>query len=199
MKKYLTHALVVAMIGIGIVIWLWYSKTSLSSGEDLVPTSIIGVQHLGYGYLISDFYVDKYGGGTIPRTGGGGSMVCCVILPPKWRPGLTVEIRWRVEDWTRENRAQIDAGNYASVTEKGIYLAQVPVEKYEEPHDVYVHFFSRGRVRVVSTMYSVLNPLHPVPYGLVHSDSMATAGWPIKEMFSQAELQEMKKRSNPWK
>ncbi|MYM83207.1 DUF3304 domain-containing protein [Duganella sp. FT50W] len=99
--------------------------------------------------MISEFYVDKYGGDTVGREGGGGSILCCAMLPVKWRPGLTVEIRWGVEDWTHANDAEIAKGNYESVSDARLYIAKVPVEKYDEPYDLIVHFFPRGRVRVV--------------------------------------------------
>lgn len=132
--------------------------------------------------------------------GGGGSIVCCVMLPLKWRPGLTVEIRWRVEDWTGADYAEIEKGNYASVTEKKMYIAKVPVEKYDGLYDLIVHFFPHGRVRAVTSVYSVSSPLHPVPFGRGEGGPMATAGLPISEMFSQAELRKKKSEgSNPWK
>ncbi|QJD90292.1 DUF3304 domain-containing protein [Duganella dendranthematis] len=198
MKSYLTRVLLVTAAAI--VLWFGYTEfLHHSRSTDFTPAGITGVQHLGNGYLISSFYVDKYGGDSVGRDGGGGSIVCCAMLPLKWRPGLAVEVRWRVEDWTRENRAEIDAGNYQSVTEKGVYIAKVPIEQYDEPHDLYVHFFPRGRVRVLSTKYSVSSPVHPVLFGQREGGLLATAGLPIRAIFSPSELAEISKRSNPWK
>lgn len=197
-KIHLNFAIV--LVFTGAIFWFGYSKfLSPSHSEETAAASIIGVHHFGEGYLISDFYIDKYGAGGVQRSGGGGSIICCVILPLKWRPNLTTEIRWRVEDWTRANYIEIDAGNYESVTQKGMYIAKVAVEKYDEPHDLYVHFFPRGRVRVLSTMYAPTSLSHPVLYGRRDSDPLATAGWPINEMFSQAEWQLMSKERNTWK
>ena len=122
------------------------------------------------------------------------------MLPLTWRPGLAVEIRWRVEDWTHADLAKIAVGNYESVTEKGIYIAKVPVERYDEPYDLTVHFFPEGRVRAVSTIYSVSSPRHPITFGPREGGTIATTGWRVKEMFSQAELREIgKKEKNAWK
>lgn len=185
----------------GAALWLGYAETSSPSrSDDFCPVSITGVQHLGRGYMISKFYVDQYGGDTVGRDGGGGSILCCAMLPVKWRPGLTVEIRWGVEDWTHADDAEIAKGNYESVIDEKLYIAKVPVEKYDQPYDLIVHFFPRGRVRVVTSVYSVSSPLHPVPFGVGDGGPTATAGWPIGEMFSQAELRKKEKEGgNPWK
>lgn len=197
MKRYVFRFLLV--LGAGAMLYAGYATyRSFSREDEFAPTGIVGVQHLGHGYHISEFYVNKYGGTNVAREGGGGKSTCCVMIPVQWRPGLTVDVRWEVTDWSNENRKEIEAGNFESVTTKGIYMAKVPVEKYERSGDVYVHFFPKGRVRVVSTMYSVLSSSHPVPYGPTDGGPMATVGWPIKEMFTQAELQEADRRRSTW-
>ncbi len=196
MKKYVLRSLLIFVTGatlyVGYAVYCYFFPE-----EELVPADIVGVQHLGGDHLISEFYVNKYGGTSVGREGGGGGSVCCIVIPSQWRPGLIVEVRWQVEDWSQENRKETEAGNFTSVT-KGMYIAKVPLEKYERSGDVYVHFFPKGRVRVMSTMYSVLSTAHPVRYGPVDGDPKATAGWPIKEMFTQAELSEADRRRNTW-
>ncbi|WP_369698898.1 DUF3304 domain-containing protein [Duganella violaceipulchra] len=132
------------------MLYVGYSEYRSSREDEFVPTDIVGVQHLGHNFNITDFYVNKYSGTNVGREGGGGGSVCCVIIPVRWRPGLIVEVRWKVADWSNENRTEIAAGNFKSVTTKGPYIARVPVEKYETPGNLYVHFFPRGRVRVRS-------------------------------------------------
>jgi len=196
-KKYVFGSLLALVTGT--TFYLGYSAYRSSSLRDeFVPTDIVGVQHLGHDFNVTEFYVNKYGGTGIGREGGGGGSVCCVMIPVRWRPGLIVEVRWVVADRSHENRKEIEAGNFESVTTKGPYIAKVPVEKYDTPGDLYVHFFPRGRVRVVSTAYSVLSIAHPVRYGPVDSDPIATAGWPIKEMFTQEELNEADRRRKKW-
>jgi hypothetical protein len=198
MKRYVSRSLL--LLAVGIVLYVGYSAYFSSAREDeFAPTGIVGVQHLGHDYNISEFYVNKYNGTNVGREGGGGGSVCCIMIPVKWHPGLIVEVRWEVADWSHENRKEIAAGNFNSVTTKGMYIAKVPVEKYEVAGDVFVHFFPQGRVRVVSTMYSVLSSLHPVSYGPTDGGPMATAGLPIKEMFTPSELRERGRRVNPWK
>src|SRR5476649_655410 len=86
--------------------------------EEVVPAVVVGVQHLGPDHLISEFYVNKYGGTGVGREGGVGGEVCCIVIPSKWRPGLIVEVRWKVEGWPPENRKEVEAGNFESVTTK---------------------------------------------------------------------------------
>lgn len=197
MKKYLYYFLF--LLALASLVWGIRSVfSSLSSRDEIATTAIVGVQHLGHNYNIAEFYVNKYSGTNVGREGGGGRIVCCVVIPSKWRSGLRVEVRWEVTDWSEENRKEIEAGNYRSVRRQGIYIAKVPVEKYDNPGDLYIHFFPEGRVRVVTTTHSVLSPFHPVPYGPLDSGPKATAGIAIKEMFTQAELREFENRRNVW-
>ncbi|GEM_PF-4904017 len=94
--------------------------------ESFAGVGLTGVHHLGPAFNIAEFYVDGYYGSNVGREGGGGGTTCCVILPKKWRPGLSVEVRWSVNDWTHENRAEIEASNYDSVSSGGGYIARVP-------------------------------------------------------------------------
>jgi hypothetical protein len=135
----------------------------------------------------------RHGGGSAGREGGGGGIVCCMMLPWSWKPDLTVEVRWTVGKWPHEFRLKTTAGGYREGATSEMYLAKVLVEKYEDPSDLYVHFFPHGRVRVMSTMHSVLSPYHPVPYGPNDGGPAATSGNPIREIFTQAEISEMQK------
>jgi hypothetical protein len=98
--------------------------------NSITAVGLTGFQHIGPNFNIAGFYLDGYYGGTVGREGGGGGQVCCVVLPREWRPGLVVDLRRAVADWSKENRAQIDAGGYSSVTDQR-YRAIVPVEKYK--------------------------------------------------------------------
>lgn len=154
---------------------------------DLVPVGVIGVQHMGPNFNVSEFYIDNAGGGNIPRTGGGGGNICCAALPKKWHPGMTALVRWSVGDWSHENRAEIEAENYTSIKSGGLFKATVPIEKYDTPDDIYVHFFPGGKVRVISSNLGVLHPDYPIPYG-PHDDATATVGVPVQELFTKEEL-----------
>lgn len=161
------------------------------AGEDnFTPVGLTGVQHIGRDFNISDFYVNGAGGGNVGRGGGGGGTVCCVALPNQWRPDLTVEVRWAVGDWSKENLTETDHGNYKSITFER-YKARVPVEKYDAPEQVYVHFFAGGKVRVVSSSPGSLSKLHPIQRNDSHAADIATVGTPIDALFTPEELDEI--------
>lgn len=160
-----------------------------------MPVAITGVHHLGSAYNISDFYVDGYFGGNVGREGGGGRSACCVELPEKWREGLTVEVRWAINDWSQENNAEIDAGNYRSLKSGGVYRARVPVEKYNEPEHLWVHFFPKGYARVVSSKFGPEGTAHPINGNDPVAHERATAGTMVDQLFTDEELAEMARKA----
>jgi hypothetical protein len=164
--------------------------------DSFAGVALTGVHHLGPKFNIAAFYVDGYYGSNVGREGGGGSNVCCVMLPKKWRPGLSVEVRWTVNDWTHENPSEIEAGNYTSVAGAGMdYIATVPVERYEIAEHVWVHFFAGGKARVVSSMAGSGGPTHPIQDDDPHAADSATAGKPVDALFNPEALAAMKRRA----
>ena len=90
--------------------------------------------------------VDGRWGGHAHRTSAGIASMCCVTLPATWRPGLTVRVGWDMpEETTHIPKSKI-----------------VEVEKYDEPGDVYVHFFPDDEIRVVVTRWIGASPNHPI-------------------------------------
>ena len=164
--------------------------------SNFTPVSLTGVQHIGPDFNISDFYVNGTSGSNVGRGGGGGGIVCCVALPKKWHPDLAAEVRWAVGDWSKENLTETAAGNYTSITSEGVYKALVPVEKYEEPGKVYVHFFKGGKVRVVSGPFGYGSKEHPIQRDDSHAIENATAGTPIAALFTPEEQAESLRKFN---
>lgn len=123
-----------------------------------VATGITGVDHLPGHLSVQSFSVDGYGGAV-----GTGSMSCCIRLPGEWRPDMIVRINWGVTNF-RDCKADE-------------YVVHVPVERYESPERLYVHFFADGSVRAVSSIYN--------PSGANLPDSK----YPIKTPIP---------RKNPW-
>jgi hypothetical protein len=158
-----------------------------SKEDQFTGVGLTGVQHIGPDFNISDFYIDGYSGSNVGRGGGGGGHVCCVSIPNKWRPGLAVEVRWAVGNWSKENRQELAAGNYKSITFER-YKAIVPLEKYDALGQLYVHFFPGGKVRVVSSNPGSESPDHPVRRNDPRAADSATAGMPVKELFTKEEL-----------
>jgi hypothetical protein len=150
--------------------------------EDGVPVTITGVHHLGNQFTVDDFAVDGRWAGNVGRQGGGGSYVCCVLLPRKWREGLKVEVRWKVSDWTYARQAEIDKSVYTSVKLVGNFRAMVPIERYDSPEALYVHFIEGGRARAVSALYDAVSVRHPIPWGAIKIDG-ATQGVTIGNIY----------------
>jgi hypothetical protein len=199
--------LVIALALLTIAVsWLYLSMRESNRQNSFAGVLLTGVQHIGPDFNISDFYVDGYNGSNVGREGGGGRDVCCVLLPKVWRPGLSVELRWAVGDWSKEIRAETDLGNYKRITSEGVYKAQVPVERYETPAHVYVHFYAGGKARVVSSEVGTGNRHHPIQDDDPLAADHATKGARVADMFTAEELaamdrrnEERKKKNGDWR
>lgn len=197
--QYFTRAwfmrLLMFAVAASLLYWCIHSLRETMRKESFASVSLTGVHHLGDKFNVAQFYVDGYDGSNVGREGGGGSDVCCVRLPKKWRPELSVEVRWSIGDWSKENRAEIEAGNYRSVDGAGAdYIANVPVERYEVAEHVWVHFFAGGKVRVVSSAPGSGGPEHPIQDDDPHAIDSATVGRRVAALFSPEELAEMERK-----
>jgi hypothetical protein len=163
--------------------------------EKLQGVDLTGIHHLGTNFKIDRFYVNGIYGGNVGWEGGGGRETCCVELPSKWRPGLTVMVRWGISDWSHENAAETDQGNYRSVLPGGRYRAVIPVEKYDVPEHLYVHFFAGGKARVVSS-FAGKGIYHPIADDDPAAADHATLGTRVSELFSAEELAEIRRKAD---
>ena len=191
-RAWFMRLLVFALAG-GALYWCIGTVRATIRAESFAGVDLSGVHHLGDKFNVADFYVNGFGGGNVGREGGGGASTCCVLLPRTWRPGLSVEVRWSVGDWTNENRAELEAGNFDSVAGMG-YIARVPVERYEVAEHVWVHFFAGGKARVVSSMPGAGGPKHPIQDDDPHAIDSATVGRRVDALFSPEELAEMERK-----
>ncbi len=183
--------LVVTVVALGAVSWaVWADFYQVK----YVGAGLSGVHHLGSAFKIDEFNVDGTDGGNVGWEGGGGRSTCCVDLPKKWTPGLTVVVRWAISDWSKVNRAETAAGNYDSVSSAGMFRANVPVEKYDEPDQLYVHFFPDGRARVVSSPFGT-GIHHPIADDDPTAAQLASKGAPVKQLFTDAEIAELHRKA----
>jgi hypothetical protein len=159
--------------------------------KDGIPVSLVGVHHLGSDYYIDSFYVDKYYGGNVGEGGGGGGMVCCLTLPREWRAGLKADVRWEVVHIIRSRSPEVSETAEAV----GSYRAQVPVEAYIEPGDLYVHFFAEGRARIVVSESSPSGKRHPIQWDDPQAVRHATIGKIVKSLFTAEEIAESERDS----
>lgn len=79
--------------------------------------------------------------------GAGNANICCASIPRVWYSGMKVSVRWNMPVH----------GN--DVIKEKI----VEVEKYDEPGDIYLHFFPNDEIRVVVTNVYPWHPEHPIP------------------------------------
>jgi len=170
------------------------SGPTAPSKEKFSPAALVGTHHMSSDFNIMDFYVDDYSGSNVGREGGGGSLLCCVMLPWRWRPDLTVEVRWMVGDWRNEVPSKLAAGDYSSIAVEGIYFAKVPVESYEETGNLHVHFFAGGKVRVVTSNAGSWSLYHPIVRNDPTAIHKATQGKRISKIYTDAERDELRKK-----
>lgn len=108
------------------------------------PAQVGVVNHTGnYIYSAS---VDGAGGGGMTRWGAGNANICCASIPRVWYTGMKVRVRWNMP-----------AHGNDVIKEK-----VVEVEKYDEPGDIYLHFFPNDEIRVVVTNVYPWHPEHPI-------------------------------------
>lgn len=162
--------------------------------EKLEGVSLTGIHHMGIKFKVDEFVVDGTDGGNVGWEGGGGSTTCCVELPRAWRPGLSVLVRWAVSDWSEEVSAETDKGNYRSVLPGGIFRARIPVEKYEKPEHLYVHFFAGGKARVVSS-FAGKGIYHPIADNDPSAAELATSGSRVDSLYTKGELAEIHRKA----
>ncbi|MDW9239151.1 hypothetical protein C7S16_0240 [Burkholderia thailandensis] len=110
---------------------------------------------------IGVFYVDGTWGSTVPsRIGsGGGQIICCVSLPSKWHPGLTVTVQWR-DDTLYEKAPDAMASRVVSVG------------KYEHFSDGFLWglLFPNDRIKVYASQW--MPGFRGFPEGLQSPDSV---------------------------
>lgn len=77
--------------------------------------------------------------------------VCCTSLPNQWQPDMKVLVRWKRGSANTKSPTLLDLEKI------------VPVEKYDFPSGVYVHFFPHDEVRVVVSRFPPRHSAHPIP------------------------------------
>jgi Protein of unknown function (DUF3304) len=147
MNSRLTMASIARWLVMLVVVPLAVSACSRAtdSSETKVEDQTMGLKLVGLNYTeipIGDFYTDGMWGAAIPSRIGSwsGTIICCVLLPKKWHPGLTVTVQWQDDNLYKKDPNAL-AGR------------QVPVEHYEYFSDgfLYVLFFPNDKIKVYAS------------------------------------------------
>jgi hypothetical protein len=124
------------------------SPSSDSQNAAQVEDDTMGLKLVGLNYTeipIGDFYTNGTWGADIPGRIGSwsGTIICCVSLPKRWHPGLTVTVQWRNDEMYKK-----DPESLASRV--------VPVEPYQPFFDgsLWVMFFPGDKIKVYASQWS---------------------------------------------
>ena len=111
--------------------------------DETMSVSLVGYNHTDT--EIYGFSVDKSGGPYLSPHSGGGKFTCCITIPEKYRPGMTVKVSRC--DFGGENRVEW----------------VVPVPPYKPTDGPFsVHFLRDGSVKVFVTRYALWHPDYPL-------------------------------------
>lgn len=134
---------------------------SNASENDTTAVSIGGYNHVT-GQNVNWFSVNGY------RTTLTGNS-CCVMIPDRWRPGLTAHIEWEVDPFPNEDIKKktkgfgYDPGAYAKHKAKyQHYSADVSIPKYDHLGGFSVHFLPCQQVKVYTGTEGPNSPAYPI-------------------------------------
>lgn len=138
---------------------------SLAACESATAKPII-VGITGYTFTsegIQEYYVNGVRGSNLPPYGGGGSTSCCVSLPVKWTPELTVKVDWITGHWTipMEQISAMDISEAIKCCLARRTLSKVvSVERYETGGIVQVFFLPLDEIKVWVSQYDLGHEKH---------------------------------------
>jgi len=158
--------------------------------EKRVWVAVAAAHYFPEHHRIDEFYIDRRFYGHSGFDGGAGMGVCCVWLPSRWRPGMEVDVRWGVTDWTASPIDSDANSGTGKVKVVGIYRAKAQVEQYDEADDVFVHFFEGGKVRVAPGVRDFRKD-EEGRASIERAASRAVLGEKVNEFFTAGERAEM--------
>jgi len=117
--------------------------------EEKIGVSYLGLNHTDKS-IVSVIVNDEGGVLDVSAHGGGGKIVCCVMLPRKWKPGLTATIKWQNDgDWLLDAKGKEVIRNGKRVYVPAPWKERtVEVPKYEAMGEFYIVFFPNDEVKV---------------------------------------------------
>ncbi|MBF8677156.1 DUF3304 domain-containing protein [Pseudomonas fulva] len=131
-------------------------------------SSIYGVNHTHW--AINRFSVEGRSAVDIigPYQGGGGG--CCYIVPPQWRPGMTVRVDWETGVGGTKgfpgfaDEAKYDAWLQQIEAQKRSHQKFAPVPDYsgQKVCGITVHFLPCDEIQVTTSCYAYGSPKYPI-------------------------------------
>jgi Protein of unknown function (DUF3304) len=131
--------------------------------EEKEGVSYVGVNHTTEGVV--DVTINGSGGIMAAYPHGTSGDVCCVTVPAKWKPGLSVTIAW--EDGGRlllDDLGKEVIRNGHTVLVRGQRKTNVvSVPQYDAPQMLWIHFFPNDEIKLVMSKYGPGHPKHGLP------------------------------------
>ncbi|RDS80914.1 DUF3304 domain-containing protein [Dyella monticola] len=127
-----------------VVLLTIFSLSGCQADDDTMGLDVVGYNHTDRD--IGSFYVNDRGGALLMHHKGGGGFVCCVAIPRKYTPNMTVTVSWTDE-----------AGKHPQER-----IVAVPPYTPEDGGVFAVHFLRNGDIKVFVTMYLLQHPNYPL-------------------------------------
>lgn len=155
--------------------------------EDRVWVSVAAAHYFPPNHRIDEFQINTFDYG---NSGFDGKVftgdICCVWLPRHWRPGMVVDVRWVESDWSETPIDDKEHFDRKKIKLVGMYRAKVPIERYEEAGDVFVHFFNGGKVRVAPGVADFRDK-EDSKESIERAEKMAVVGQRVSELYTPEE------------
>ena len=110
--------------------------------DDTVGLDVVGYNHTDHS--IGDFSVNREAGTFLARHEGGGGFTCCVSLPAKYTPGMTVT--W-TDEYDEHQQSRVVAAPPYTPEDAGMFA---------------IHFLRDGQIKVFVTMLAPWHPNYPL-------------------------------------
>ncbi|MCT2414835.1 DUF3304 domain-containing protein [Pseudomonas aeruginosa] len=151
---------------LGGIATLWLTGCSAGSSKN-IPTPIEGYNHTSA--AINGFTVNGSGGPNIGPHQGGRKQNCCMSLPEKWRPGMTVVVEWEKDPTPHASKTWPQppfsvAWRKAAAEDEKLntrHRAVVDIPPYDDIGAIDVHFLPCDQVKVVVALFGYGHPQYP--------------------------------------